>query len=642
MFAKSYGHAGCIALAVSLVLPPAFAQSEFQSNRYDLLAALDPVVVSAARIEQPLSEVLPSLTVITREEIERAQAPTLIELLQGEPGIEVGRNGGPGAVSSLFLRGQNSISTAVFIDGVRLQTDQLGTIRLNNIPTNLIERIEILRGNVSALYGESAIGGVVNIFTRRGAGPVAAQATLGVGSRGTNQVIFGVSGLADDVSFRVSVERYSTEGFSARNPAQVTGGTNPDNDGFDRESIFLSAEKQLRQALAVGFSASQILSHVEFDDGFGSTRVTEGREGNSRNTDGTLYLKITSLGSLQSRLAVSWSEEDYKEFVNQFQLSEVSGGYIFGKQRTVRLDNTYGLDAGSIVFGAENSGSDFRSRGNTHERKTQGIYFGYLGRAGQWNYQLNVRNDEVTSESGAESIKSSKATWLAGLGYSINEVLRLTAAISTGFRAPATGELYGYGGSTGLRPETHKSYEFGIESDTSIGISRIVLFDSRAKSAIVFNSSIDSGKGYCELDCYQNIARTENQGIEFYHRGAIGQISGKASFVFQKPRNKSEVSFSGQQNDRLARRADRYGSIEVSTKQHGVEFGARISYSGDRVDGSQNLSAYTLFDMTASYEIQKNWFARLKLENVFDKNYQLAYGFNTPGRGVFASLEYRP
>lgn len=633
------------ASAVALAVSSAFAQGSSAGSTGSTyqLATLDPVVVSAARIEQPLSEVLPSLTVITREEIARAQAPTLIELLQGEPGIEVGRNGGPGAVSSLFLRGQNSISTAVFIDGVRLQTDQIGTIRLSNIPTHLIERIEILRGNVSALYGEAAIGGVVNIFTRRPSGTPTASASLGLGSRNTNSLALGLGGQVEGYTFSISADLYTTNGFSSRNPEQVFGGTNPDKDGFKRESLFVLAEKAISTSTSLGLRLGHLASRVEFDDAFGTTKLTEDRRGDNGNTDGTVFLRANLNPNLRTRLAMSWAEEKYKEYVDGIQLPEMQGGFISGKQRILRWDSTYQLNKDSVTFGLELGDSDFQARGVAHERDVKAAYAGYLGSLGRWDYQINLREDEVSGKSELQSRKTRQASWLAGLGYAMTDTVRLMGAASTGFRAPATGELYGFGGSPQLTPETHRSVEFGVEMKTQAGLSRVVVFESRANDAIIYQNTVNVGAfGFCESNCYQNVARVENKGVEFYHRGMIGGLMVKGSVVFQSPRNKSEVSFPGQQSSRLARRADHYGSLEISRKHESVEYGGRIIYSGDRVDGPQTLGAYTLVNTTATYEIHRNWYARLKLENLFDKRYQLAYGFNTPGRGVFVSLEYQP
>jgi len=149
---------------------------------------VNPVVVSASRIEQPLSQVLSSVSVITRADIDKSQAATLADLLQGEAGFEFGRNGGPGTTTSFFLRGQDSINTVVLIDGVRAQVDQIGAIQMTDFPLHQIERVEILKGNVSALYGNGAIGGVINVITRENKGSPKAYGSASLGSYSTQKL----------------------------------------------------------------------------------------------------------------------------------------------------------------------------------------------------------------------------------------------------------------------------------------------------------------------------------------------------------------------------------------------------------------------------------------------------------------------
>jgi vitamin B12 transporter len=172
---------------------------------------VNPIVVSASRVAQTLSDVLPSVTVITRAEIERSMAPTVADLLQGEAGFEFGRNGGPGTVTSFFLRGQNSVSVAVYVDGVRSQVDSIGTVNAIDFPIAQIEKIEILRGNAGALYGEAAIGGVINITTRRGSGSPSQYASVSYGSRNTSEVVVGYSGGVDDLTFNISANQFKTD-----------------------------------------------------------------------------------------------------------------------------------------------------------------------------------------------------------------------------------------------------------------------------------------------------------------------------------------------------------------------------------------------------------------------------------------------
>ena len=155
---------------VAALLPLVFFNTLFAQT----VSSFNPVVVSATRVEQPLSEVIPSVTVITREDIERSQAVVIEDVLMGQPGIEFARNGSIGASASFFMRGQDAKNLVIYVDGIRIQTDGLGSLQTSALPApQLVERIEILRGNVSALYGEAAIGGdqghlVLNLHARVG------------------------------------------------------------------------------------------------------------------------------------------------------------------------------------------------------------------------------------------------------------------------------------------------------------------------------------------------------------------------------------------------------------------------------------------------------------------------------------------
>ena len=596
---------------------------------------LDPVVFSAARMAQPLSEVLPSVSVISREEIQRAQAATLIELLEGDSGIELGRNGGVGAVSSLFLRGQNSVSTAVFVDGVRLQTDQIGSIRLNNIPTHRIERIEILRGNVSALYGESAIGGVVHIYTRVPDEASPRSASFGLGARDTRSANASLTGKVDDLAYAISLDYLATHGFSARDPAQVS--TNPDDDGYLRQGVFLSAERSFSSQASIGLQLSQMRNDLEFDSTFSENSLTEQLEGKTRNTEGVLFATLSPSEHLFTRAAVSWRLEDYKEFSDAVQLAPASGGLITGRQRALQIDNRLLRDTQTLLFGLEVTSADFNARAVRHDRQSRGIYAGINQDLGRFSIQTNLRYDWVEGKSEATAKETQKGSWLGGLGYRLTDSIRLTATASTGFRAPATGELYGFGGTLSLLPETHRSIEAGMSLVSQTGLSRLVLFQTKTNNAIVYDVSCSAPF----IDCYGNLARVENHGVELHHRAQVGIFGIKAGYTLQRPRNVSGVAFAGQQGDRLARRADHFGSIAITTRLAKTDLGLQVRHSGDRVDGARVLEPYTLVHVTASRAFTKNLVGRLRLENALDERYQLAYGFNTPRRGLFATLEYR-
>jgi len=239
---------------------------------------VNPVVVSASRLPQPLSEVLPSVSVITRADIERSQAPTLADLLQGEAGFEFGRNGGPGAQTSFFLRGQNSTNLVILVDGVRMQTDSGGNLGFTDFPLALIERVEILRGNAGALYGEAAVGGVVHITTRQFKGQPVAFGSAMLGSRQTRVGDVGFAGTQGDVQFHVMGGQTSVGGFSALD-ASANPNANPDRDEYRSQFLSAKADKKISADLSLGVRARVQESRVDSTVGM---RPMNTRRDNSR------------------------------------------------------------------------------------------------------------------------------------------------------------------------------------------------------------------------------------------------------------------------------------------------------------------------------------------------------------------------
>ena len=251
-----------LAVAAAFSSPSGFAQSA------DNATALQQVVVTAMRVEQPLADVLSSLSVITRKDIERSQAQTLADLLQGEAGFEFGRNGGPGAVTSFFLRGQDSINTAIVIDGIRAPVDQIGSLLVIDIPIQQIERIEILRGNASALYGDAAVGGVISITTRTGGGVPRAYGSVTLGSRNTREMLLGYAGESDGYKLNFNVGSAASDGFSAMNTQQKAS-ANPDNDGSKNDFAAFRLDKKLGTDLSMGLRFKSSTSSSDYDDSWG-------------------------------------------------------------------------------------------------------------------------------------------------------------------------------------------------------------------------------------------------------------------------------------------------------------------------------------------------------------------------------------
>jgi vitamin B12 transporter len=583
---------------------------------------LDPVVVSATRIEQKLSDVIPSASVITREEIERSQAATLVDLIQGQPGIEIARNGGPGAVASIFMRGQDSKNVAVFIDGVSVQRDAFGVSKLVDIPPGQIEKVEILRGNMGAIYGESAVGGVINIYTRTGVLLSGPTASITYGSRKTSDAAAGYSMNGADYRFGISLQRFVTDGFSAMNPSQNSTKVNPDKDVLERDSIYINGEKLIGKDVTFGFQANKLESYVEYDSGYDNPSDIHLSKQNSSGV--SLYGKFDISKKWSTRLTLNESKFENFDFKNKDP-----GQSFVGNQIGFAWSNIYRIGVGNVSFGIDLSDAKFKTPAE-YDRESNAFYLGFSNFYKKLDYQINIRRDELEGLSDTSSIKNAADTWLLGLGYYLTENFKITGLASTSFRAPNAGELFGTqwtNSNLDLKPEEHLGYEFGLNYSTGFGDLRVVSFQAKTTNAIDYDP---------DANAYANIGLIENDGFE---TSFVGQRSGwgyRISAIKQNPKD-------SQTGARLLKRAKESVSLDVIKSAVGFDWGAKITWSGNRTDyDNKTLQSYTLVNLTASKKLSPVWTSRVKLENAFDEDYQLAYGYNTPPRGVFLTLQYQP
>jgi vitamin B12 transporter len=620
--------------ALALGVSAAFAQSSIKAPDAPPAAvetplnSLNPVVVSAARFEQPLSDVIPSVSVISREEIERSQALDLASFLSGEPGFEISRNGGPGSTTSLFLRGMSSVNSAVFIDGVKAQTDRIGFFNFADIPLSMIDRIEIVRGNVGSLFGEAAIGGVINIFTRQNSGPPKGAFSITAGARNTRGLSANYGGDSAGYRFNVGVSAFDTDNFSAR----VGSGFNPDNDGYSNRSVNARISRDLTQSMQVGMFMTAMAGQSSFDE---SSAPTDTHLLKRDNENIGVYAEMKTSGFGRTRIEIYHSRLALREFLNGTQRSLLDGGLSKGDQTTMRLETRMSPWKSTVLTGgAEISQAEFLGRRYTttyiesnSSRETKAIYAGLAATRGITSFQLNLRNDHISAEErGARSVREGVTSWLTGVGFQLSDNIRATASRSTAFRAPAPDEFVS---SIGLRPEQHQSNELGLTYQSSNVSARIIKFSTSSRDSIVYRSDTFN---------YENI-NIENQGWESYLRAAFGKIEAKVSYTVQDPRN---VTVS---NTRLARRANDYGSLQLSVAEGKLSYGGRFFSSGSRKDSDFNtviLAPYTTLDLYARYQLTPEVGLGARVENVGNTSYQLANTYATPSRGLFFTAQFRP
>jgi vitamin B12 transporter len=580
-------------------------------------------------MEQPLSQVLSSVSVITRADIDKSQAASIADLLHGEAGFEFGRNGGVGSTTSFFLRGQDSKNMIIMVDDVRAQTDGIGALTVTDFPLSQIERIEILRGNAGALYGESAVGGVINIYTRKGKGDAKGYGAITTGSRNTSSVNAGYGGSIGDYKFDVNLGRDASDGFSSK---LISSGANPDKDPYRAEFAAAKLQKSLTNDLSIGLRANTKSTKSDYD---GSTVSEVNRFDTTSNTLGAFARQVVG-EKWVSQLDMAHTDYKYEDWKNnslttKFGSSTPNGVYE-GKQDAIRWSNTYQIKEKSVLsFGLDKNNEQFGQL-NTYNmtRDSLGYFAGLTSRFERITLQANARRDQVqierTSSGQLKTNETNASTGLIGLAYEIDQFWRLTTSVSTGFRAPTASEV---ATTPTLKPEMHENKEVGIGFSSEKTTSRLVFFETLTDDAIISNANFTS---------YSNVGRVENKGVEGTVRSTWMGNSLRVSVVSQDPVNKVT-------NTQLARRATNYGSVDISRQVSGYEIGTRLFVSGKRKNSDFDqymLAGYSVWTIYASRKIDNEWTARVKLENAFDKKYQLAYGYDTPPRGVFLTLQYQP
>jgi vitamin B12 transporter len=603
---------------------PVFAQAQ-------TAVELAEVVVTASRNEQLLGSALPHTSVISRQDIERSQASDLVTLLQREAGLQRTQNGGMGTVSSVFMRGAPSLQTLVLIDGVpQNKQDASGAVSLEHLMLDQIERVEIVRGNVSAIYGSGAIGGVIQIFTKTGSREPAANVSLEAGPRASRKIAGSVSTSIGGTSISAGVSRVSTDGFSTIDTAQLSG-ANPDQDGYSNTSSNVSLVHKLASTHSLGLRFMQSDADTEFDNAFGAP--TDIQTSHTRLTQTTLFADNT-WGNWRSRLSLS--EQSDKS------TSHDDGAYgsndAFTTRATVlRWVNTVALGPDwRASAGLEqqrqhvdtNSDSAYAAP-YSQGRDTAAFFAGLEGKLGLGSVQFNVRHDKVGD--------LSQSTGFLGYGYPVTDRFTVTASTSSAFNAPPLGYLFapGYGNPL-LKPERARSHELGVQYEQGRQLLRVTYFDTRVKDQLNYDTS--SYK-------FENIGQTKNSGLELSFSGSLGASDVRASLTVQDPVD--EIA-----NQRLSRRAATLFSIGVSHPLGPWRFGADLQYSAERPDAysdpasfstvNTTLEAYSVLDLSVAYKLSPTVLLKARLDNATDQKYQTVYGYNQQARSLYMGVSWTP
>jgi len=611
-------------LAANLIhTQPAMAQSSSVSVA-NANSSINPVIVTATRTPTRANDVLADYVYIGPEEIADAGQSSLVQLLQRQRGVEISSNGGSGAIASVFLRGANSGQTLVLIDGVRSQSTNSGSPSWQAIPLSIIDHIEIIFGPQSSLYGSDAIGGVVQIFTKTGDGPVQVGASTGYGTYGTSisdASIYGSTSGDQKIRYSLSATAENVAGFNtiATNNSSRSFYNTTQTMGYTRTGAAgkLSQEWSKGQELGLQVFASRNNGQYPV---FSSSKSI----GNQINDVSTyaLFSKNQFTDNWKSLLQIAQSYD-----LGQ-ALTPTSNAVTNSRQNIYTWQNDVKVGPDLIQFVAEQKvASVFATSGNLSLSQTTNSFAGaYQLKRGSHLGNASIRNDSI-SDYGPQT------TGNLAYGYFFTNQLRANINYGTGFKAPSFYDLYypNYGVST-LKPEKSKNSEIGLHYETKAFDVRIIGYSNTISNLIQYSSS-GCPTGYSS--CASNVANAKITGLSIGGAVRSGNFSLKGSFDQQNPVDENTGFV-------LAKRARQFGNIGTEYKTSKSAFGAEGTLQANRNDFSNTgyMGGYAIYNLYGNYELAKDWTLFGRWNNIFNKDYQLSYGYNTLGSNLFVGVRY--
>ncbi|MFB1487808.1 MULTISPECIES: TonB-dependent vitamin B12 receptor [unclassified Thiocapsa] len=590
---------------------------------------LDPLVVTATRTPESEDRTLASVSVIDREEIERRQFRSVPDALRGLPGVSISGSGGAGQPASIFLRGTNAGHVLVLIDGVKVGSATLGNAPLQDLPIAQIERIEVVRGPRSSLYGSEAIGGVIQIFTRRGGGDLRPRFSVGAGSFDTASIAGGISGGGERGWFDLGANMEQTDGINACDgrafPFAGCGVDEPDRDGYRNLGVSARAGYEFSDRAAVDFSLLTSENRTDFDGSIFSGNLSRsdqqvfGVEGTLRPLDP--WTLILSAGRSQDSYRAFYADAFVPErFVDSFETERDS----FGIQNDLALipDQlfTLGLDYQvDRISGTVDYRDD--SRSNT------GVYGQYLGSIGANELAASLRYDDYQQFGG-------QTTGNLAWGYLFDRGIRVSLSYGTAFKAPTFNDLYYPGfGNPNLSPEESASVELGLTGTLPLGRWELSLYETDIDDLITFDAVTLAPA---------NIASARIRGFEASGIVRIQEWDLGASLTLLDPENRSDGP---NQGNLLPRRPEQMLQLDLDRQFERWSAGLSLYLAGrsfDDLANNERLDGYTLLGLRAEYALTPAVRIQGRLENALDEDYQTAYLFNQPGRAFYLTLRYEP
>lgn len=594
--------------------------------------ARENVVVTATRVEMPQSSVGSTVTVVDREQLAQRQSPSLVQALREVPGLDVVQYGGAGGTASTFIRGAKSEQTLVLVDGVPLN-DPAGLGRgadISQVPVQNIERIEVLRGPQSTLYGADAIGGVINIITRKGSGPASGEFLAEAGSFNTFNEKAEIRGGTDRYHYSAGASRQDSQGISS---ASERNG-NTEKDGYGRTE----ASARLGWTPVEEFEANGLVrwNHARYDYDSAPSGVMMDSDDSGESDALLLYgegkAKLVD-GLWRPRLGGTWGRQSRDDtssmgnstFDSLLQKLEWQNDLYLGKANLVTAGLEYQQESAESTYEAFGYVDRFDRKSARH----QSAYAQDIVTTGPLTTTVGGRVDSYDTF-------GTETTWRVAPVYDIAATgTRVRGSYGTGFKAPSLFQLYSIYGSKDLNPETSRGWDAGVEQDIMDGTLTVgaTYFENE------FNDMIDYD---FVMSSYGNVSKAEARGVEtFVVAKPVKDLSVRASYTYTD----TEDGTTGMDLIRRPRNKAALDTTYAFTPKFRGTVG--LVYVGERQDqdfstfSNTTLDSYTLVNLYASYDVYKNVTLFGRLENLTDEEYEEVLGYGSPGRAGYGGVKVK-
>jgi len=577
---------------------------------------LDEIVVTADRKARTVDETLAPVSIITRKDIEQYQATSVPEVLRRLPGITLSNSGGVGKATSVFIRGTNSSHVLVLVDGIKMGSATTGMVAFEDLPLDQVERIEVVRGPRSSLYGSEAIGGVIQIFTRKGGKGFQPEISISAGSNNTQKANVNLAGGNTTTWYNLNAGTEQTDGFNA-----TANDREPDADGYERDSVALRAGHRFANGTDVDVSLLQAQGSNDYDGAFGNQGefVQQAVSGKLRQTLGNQAVLTAQLGQSKDE-SDNFKDGDFK---SRFNTTRTTATVQADVQITSNSSLTVGIDQQNDKVDS-NTTYDVTSRDNT------GVFSSYQHSIDATQFDVSARHDD-NEQFGKHT------TGGVAVGRDFNNGMRVTAAYGTAFKAPTFNNLYfPFSGDASLQPEESQNVEVGVSGKAT---SNKVHWSANA-----FSNTIDNLISY-PPPTYK-VSQTDKARIQGVELSAGTQLAGwevNTNLTLQKPENRNGADA----GNNLILRPERLASMDIDRDLGKFRVGATVRGESQRYTDTANteskkLSGYGTLDLRADYQVAKSWTVGAKLSNVLDKDYQTNNGYNQDGVNGLVTVKYAP